>query len=211
MRKVFHGDRVLVAIMPASKHSKNKREARIVEVLDRIHQRLIGRLRDQEGVKFVTPEDDRFLHEILIPGDQMHGAKGGQFVVVQVDSFPESNRQPVGHVVDVVGNASDPGIEVQVALRTYDLPYEFSDEAISQAKAFGDDIDPSITTTRLDLRNLPFVTIDGEDAKDFDDAVYVAPLEDNGWTLWVAIADVANYVEEQSPLDRTAVERGTSV
>ena len=211
MRKVFHGDRVLVAIMPASKHSKNKREARIVEVLDRIHQRLIGRLRDQEGVKFVTPEDDRFLHEILIPGDQMHGAKVGQFVVVQVDSFPESNRQPVGHVVDVVGNASDPGIEVQVALRTYDLPYEFSDEAISQAKAFGDDIDPSITTTRLDLRNLPFVTIDGEDAKDFDDAVYVAPREKNGWTLWVAIADVANYVEEQSPLDRTAVERGTSV
>ncbi len=211
MRKVFHGDRVLVAVMPASKHSKSKREARIVEVLDRIHRRLIGRLRDQEGVKFVTPEDDRFLHEILIPEDRMHGAKVGQFVVVQVDSFPESNRQPIGHVVDVVGYPSDSGIEVQVAVRTHDLPHEFSDEAIAQAKVFGNVIDPSITTTRLDLRNLPFVTIDGEDAKDFDDAVYVAPREKNGWTLWVAIADVANYVEEQSSLDQTAVERGTSV
>ena len=101
MRKVFHGDRVLVGC--ASKHSKSKREARIVEVLDRTHQRLIGRLRSRRR-KFVTPEDDRFLHEILIPEDRMYGAK--QFVVVQVDSFPESNRQPVGHVVDVVGNAS---------------------------------------------------------------------------------------------------------
>ena len=211
MRKVFHGDRVLVAVMPASKHSKSKREARIVEVLDRTHRRLIGRLRDQEGVKFVTPEDDRFLHEILISEDRMHGAKVGQFVVVQVDSFPESNRQPVGHIVDVVGDASDSGIEVQVAVRTHDLPHEFSDEAIAQAKAFGNVIDPSIAATRLDLRNLPFVTIDGEDAKDFDDAVCVASREKNGWTLWVAIADVANYVEEQSPLDQTAVERGTSV
>ena len=162
-------------------------------------------------MKFVTPEDDRFLHEILIPEDRMYGAKVGQFVVVQVDSFPESNRQPVGHVVDVVGNASDPGIEVRVAVRTHDLPHEFSDEAISQAKAFGDVIDQSIAATRLDLRNLPFVTIDGEDAKDFDDAVYASPREKNGWTLWVAIADVANYVKELSPLDQTAVERGTSV
>jgi len=211
MRKVFHGDRVLVAVMPPSRHSKSKREARIVEVLERTHQRLIGRLREQAGVKFVTPEDDRFLHEILIPDDQLHGAQFGQFVVVQLDTFPESNRQPVGHVVDVVGAASDPGIEVQVAIRTHDLPYEFSEEAIDQARAFGESIDPAIADTRMDLRDCPFVTIDGEDARDFDDAVYAAPRGKNGWTLWVAIADVANYVTENSPLDQSAIERGTSV
>ncbi|MEC8307706.1 MAG: ribonuclease R [Pseudomonadota bacterium] len=211
MRKVFHGDRVLVAVMPPSRHSKSKREARIVEVLERTHQRLIGRLREQAGVKFVTPEDDRFLHEILIPDDQLHGAQFGQFVVVQLDTFPESNRQPVGHVVDVVGAASDPGIEVQVAVRTHDLPYEFSEEAIAQASVFGDSIDPAIADMRVDLRDHPFVTIDGEDARDFDDAVYAAPRGKSGWTLWVAIADVANYVTENSPLDQTAIERGTSV
>ena len=211
MRKVFHGDRVLVAVMPPSRHSKSKREARIVEVLERTHQRLIGRLREQAGVKFVTPEDDRFLHEILIPDDQLHGAQFGQFVVVQLDTFPESNRQPVGHVVDVVGAASDPGIEVQVAVRTHDLPYEFSEEAIAQARAFGDSIDPTFADMRVDLRDYPFVTIDGEDARDFDDAVYAAPRGKSGWTLWVAIADVANYVTENSPLDQTAIERGTSV
>ena len=211
MRKVFHGDRVLVALMPPSRHSKSKREARIVEVLERTHQRLIGRVREQAGVKFVTPEDDRFLHQILIPDDKLHGAQFGQFVVVQLDTFPESNRQPVGHVVDVVGAASDPGIEVQVAVRTHDLPYEFSEEAIAQARAFGDPIDPTIADMRMDLRDYPFVTIDGEDARDFDDAVYAAPRGKNGWTLWVAIADVANYVTENSPLDQTAIERGTSV
>ena len=211
MRKVFHGDRVLVAVMPPSRHSKSKREARIVEVLERTHQRLIGRLREQAGVKFVTPEDDRFLHEILIPDDQLNGAQFGQFVVVQLDTFPESNRQPVGHVVDVVGAASDPGIEVQVAVRTHDLPYEFSEEAIAQARAFGDSIDPTIADMRVDLRDYPFVTIDGEDAQDFDDAVYAAPRGKSGWTLWVAIADVANYVTENSPLDQAAIERGTSV
>ena len=211
MRKVFHGDRVLVAVMPPSRHSKSKREARIVEVLERTHQRLIGRLREQAGVKFVTPEDDRFFHEILIPDDRLHGAQFGQFVVVQLDTYPESNRQPVGHVVDIVGAASDPGIEVQVAVRTHDLPYEFSDAAIAQAEAFGDAIDPKVAETRLDLRDCPFVTIDGEDARDFDDAVFATPRGKNGWTLWVAIADVANYVTENSPLDQTAIERGTSV
>ncbi|MEC9076844.1 MAG: ribonuclease R, partial [Pseudomonadota bacterium] len=211
MRKVFHGDRVLVAEMPPSRHSKSKREARIVEVLERTHQRLIGRVREQAGVKFVTPEDDRFLHQILIPDDKLNGAQFGQFVVVQLDTFPESNCQPVGHVVDIVGAASDPGIEVQVAVRTHDLPYEFSEEAIDQARAFGESIDQAIADTRMDLRGCPFVTIDGEDARDFDDAVYAAPRGKNGWTLWVAIADVANYVTENSPLDQTAIERGTSV
>ncbi len=211
MRRVFHGDRVLVAVMPPSRHSRNKREARIVEVLERTHQRMIGRLREQADVWFVTPEDDRFLHEIIIPEASLHGAQVGQFVVVDLDSYPESNRKPVGHVIDIVGAASDPGIEVQVAIRTHDLPYEFSKEASAQAEAFGDTVNVNVTKDRLDLRDKPFVTIDGEDAKDFDDAVYALPRGKNGWTLWVAIADVANYVIENSPLDQTAIERGTSV
>ena len=211
MRRVFHGDRVLVAVMPPSRHSKNKREARIVEVLERTHQRIIGRLIEQAGVWFVTPEDDRFLHDIIIPEASLHGAQVGQFVVVDLDSYPESNRKPVGHVIDIVGAASDPGIEVQVAIRTHDLPYEFSSEASAQAELFGNTVNPDITQDRLDLRDKPFVTIDGEDAKDFDDAVYAVPRGKNGWTLWVAIADVAHYVIENSPLDQAAIERGTSV
>jgi Exoribonuclease R len=151
---------------------------------------LIGRLREQAGVRFVTPEDDRLLHEVLIPEDGTHGAQFGQFVVVELDSFPESNRQPVGHVVDIVGAASDPGIEVQVAIRAHDLPHVFSEEAIAQADSFGDAIAADATTDRLDLRDLPFVTIDGADAQDFDDAVCAIPRIIR-WTLWVAIADVA--------------------
>ena len=211
MRKVFHGDRVLVAIVPPSRSSKNKQEARIVEVLERTHQRIIGRLREQAGVWFVTPEDDRFLHEILIPEVALHGAQVGQFVVISLDSYPESNRQPVGHVVDIVGAVNDPGIEVQVAIRTHDLPHEFTEEALNQAVDFGTAIDLDFVKGRLDLRDKPFITIDGEDAKDFDDAVYALPRGKSGWTLWVAIADVAHYVTEKSPLDQNALERGTSV
>ena len=210
MRKVSHGDRVLVAMMPPSRHSKSKREARIVEVLERTHQRIIGRLREQAGVQFVTPEDDRFLHEILIPDHQLNGATFGQFVVVQLDHFPESNRQPVGHIIDIVGAASDPGIEVQVAVRTHDLPYQFSEEAMAQAKAFGDTIDARTANSRLDLRDLPFVTIDGEDAKDFDDAIYCVE-NTSGYKLYVAIADVSFYVEANSKLDKEAKKRGTSI
>lgn len=211
MRKVYHGDRVLVAAMPPSKSTRNKREARIVEVIERKVTRLIGRLREQAGVNFVTPEDDRFLHEVLVPESGIHGAKFGQYVVVELDSYPEHNRQPVGHVVDIVGAASDAGIEVQVAVRTHDLPYQFSEESIAQATAFGSEIDPKVAEARLDLRDLPFVTIDGADAKDFDDAVCAIPNGKAGWTLWVAIADVAHYVTENSALDREAIERGTSV
>lgn len=211
MKKVYHGDRVLVAAMPPSRNSRNKREARIVEVIERKATRLIGRLREQAGVRFVTPEDDRFLHEVLIPEDGTHGAQFGQFVVVELDSFPESNRQPVGHVVDIVGAASDPGIEVQVAIRTHDLPHLFSEAAIAQADSFGDAIPADAITDRLDLRDLPFVTIDGADAKDFDDAVCAIPRGKSGWTLWVAIADVAHYVTPESTLDEEALERATSV
>ena len=211
MKKVYHGDRVLVAAMPPSRNSRNKREARIVEVIERKTTRLIGRLREQAGVRFVTPEDDRFLHEVLIPEDGTHGAQFGQFVVVELDSFPESNRQPVGHVVDIVGAASDPGIEVQVAIRTHDLPHLFSEAAIAQADSFGDAIPSDAITDRLDLRDLPFVTIDGADAKDFDDAVCAIPRGKSGWTLWVAIADVAHYVTPESTLDEEALERATSV
>lgn len=211
MKKVYHGDRVLVAAMPPSRNSRNKREARIVEVIERKTTRLIGRLREQAGVRFVTPEDDRYLHEILIPEDGIHGAQFGQFVVVELDSFPESNRQPVGHVVDIVGSASDPGIEVQVAIRAHDLPHTFSEAALAAAQSFGDSIPTQAVEGRLDLRDLPFVTIDGADAKDFDDAVCALPRGKSGWTLWVAIADVAHYVTPDSALDQEALERATSV
>lgn len=211
MRRVYHGDRVLVAQMPPSRKSREKREARIVEIIERKTTRLVGRVRHQAGIHFVTPEDDRYLHEVLIPEDRLHGARAGQFVVVELESFPETHQQPIGHVVDLVGSASDAGIEIQVAIRTHDLPYQFSTSALAEAEAFGETIDPKAVAGRLDLRALPFVTIDGADARDFDDAVCALPKGRGGWSLWVAIADVAHYVTPESALDQAALERGTSV
>ncbi len=211
MKKVYHGDRVLVAKKRPTRNSRNKSEARIVEVLERGSSRIIGRLNKQAGVIFVIPQDERFHHQILIPDDKVNGARLGEFVVAEIDFFPESNRQPIGHVADIVGGTSDPGIEVQVAIRTHDLPYKFSKSAIAQAAFCGDTVNSEQFLHRLDLRELPFVTIDGADAKDLDDAVYALPRGESGWTLWVAVADVAHYVPEHSVLDREAIERGTSV
>lgn len=211
MRRVYHGDRVLVAQMPPSKKSRDKREARIVEIIERKTTRIVGRVRHQAGIHFVTPEDDRYLHEVLIPEDRLNGARAGQFVVVELETFPETHQQPIGHVVDLVGSASDAGIEIQVAIRTHDLPYQFSPQALAEADAFGTEIRPSAISNRVDLRDLPFVTIDGADARDFDDAVCAQAKGRGGWTLWVAIADVAHYVTPGSALDEAAIERGTSV
>ena len=159
----------------------------------------------------MTPEDDRYLHEVLIPEDRLNGARAGQFVVVELETFPETHQQPIGHVVDLVGSASDAGIEIQVAIRTHDLPYQFSPQALAEADAFGTEIRPSAISNRVDLRDLPFVTIDGADARDFDDAVCAQAKGRGGWTLWVAIADVAHYVTPGSAFDEAVIERGTSV
>ncbi|STQ90910.1 RNAse R [Iodobacter fluviatilis] len=214
MAKVLHGDRVLVR--PMGLDRRGRREGSIVEVLVRSTQKLVGRLHGEHGVFTVTAEDKRISHEILLEPNGTMGAESGQVVMVELVTQPSRYSQPVGRVVQVLGNYADPGMEIEIALRKHNLPHEFSAEAILQ----GEDTPTKVrkkdwkkvldTVEREDLRDLPLVTIDGETAKDFDDAVY-AEKKGKGWRLIVAIADVSHYVLPGDALDVGAIERGNSV
>jgi ribonuclease R len=159
-------------------------------------------------VLFLVPEDRRIAHDILVPPAEAGKAKPGQVVTVDLVAQPSAHAQPIGRVAEVLGHHADPGMEIEIAVRKFDLPHEFSKKALAQARALPDEV--SEFENRKDLRELHFVTIDGETAKDFDDAVF-ARREGKGWRLWVAIADVSHYVRQGDALDRDARSRGTSV
>ncbi|GGP20431.1 ribonuclease R [Silvimonas iriomotensis] len=211
--KVMHGDRVLVR--QAGFDRRGRREGRIVEVLERLTTRLVGRFVAEHGVYRVTPEDKRVAKDIFIPPKEKGKARPGQVVMVDITQQPDRNVQPLGRVVEILGNYDDPGMEIEIALRKHNLPYEFSAEARAQAEAVPKtvgkkDLKPVMGVKRVDLRDLPLVTIDGETARDFDDAVY-AEKKGKGWRLVVAIADVSHYVQPGDALDVTSIERGNSV
>nr|WP_294868910.1 ribonuclease R [uncultured Pseudogulbenkiania sp.] len=208
MHKVLHGDRVMVSITGTDKRGRN--EGRIVEVLERAVQKLVGRIYLSRGVWLVVAEDKRINQDILIEPGGEGGAQHGQVVIVEISSQPDSYRQPIGRVVDILGNYADPGMEIEIALRQHDLPHVFSDAAVEQAQETPKKVRKSDHKGREDLRELPLVTIDSETARDFDDAVF-AERVDNGYRLVVAIADVSHYVMPGDALDQDAVERGTSV
>jgi ribonuclease R len=215
MRKVMHGDRVM--LRASGYDRRGRKEGVIVEVTDRVHQRLVGRLHRDRDFLLVTPSDRRISHEILVAQKDSAGAKSGQVVVVKILSHPladpEGGNQyspPVGRIEEILGNASDPGMEIEIALRKHDLPFEFSAKAKSQAERFSPQVQPLDLKGREDLRSLPLVTIDGETARDFDDAVFCR-REGRGFRLIVAIADVSHYVLHDDALDREARERGNSV
>ncbi|WP_184041458.1 ribonuclease R [Chitinivorax tropicus] len=213
MHKVLHGDRVLVK--EVGKDFKGRREGRIVEVIERRHTRLVGRLFNQRGVLFVVAEDKRISQDILVAPQDVGEAQSGQVVMVELIAQPDKYAQPQGRVVEILGNYGDAGMEIEIALRKHDLPFEFSPEAEAQAKKTPKkvrklDWKPEEGLKREDLRELPLVTIDGETARDFDDAVYCEPAG-KGWRLVVAIADVSYYVRPGDALDTTSRERGNSV
>ena len=208
MRQVFHGDSVLAAVTGVDR--RGRKEGGIVEVVERAHRQIVGRLMIESGVAMLVPDDPRLTQEILVPLDQIGNAKPGQIVVARLDRMPSMNRAAMGAVVAVLGHADEPGIATDIAIFGHDLPQDFPDEVTAEADAFGDEIDSNIADRRKDLRELPLLTIDGADARDFDDAVYAERL-DNGYRLIIAIADVAEYVHPESPLDREAHKRGTSV
>ncbi|QDQ86819.1 ribonuclease R [Alcaligenaceae bacterium SJ-26] len=215
MRKVLHGDRVLVK--PTGEY-RGKPEATIVEVLERRTARLVGRFLDERGVHIVVPEDQRIKHDILIPPDEIGDAEHGQVVTVEITGQPTRHSQPLGRVIEVLGEVDDPGMEIEIAVRKFDVPVEFSEAAQRQAGKLPEEVRASDLKGRVDLRDLPFVTIDGEDARDFDDAVYCEAIDLGtggrkrpGWRLLVAIADVSHYVRPGDALDHDAFERGTSV
>jgi ribonuclease R len=207
MRLVMHGDRA--AVRPRMTRG-DRREATLVEVLERGRTELVGRYVRERGLGFVVPEDSRITHTMaLLPG-KTGGAKPGQIVVAEIVEYPDRDTQPVGRVIDVLGEAGAPGVETEMAIRAHGLPHAWPDDVLEEAASKGAHVASTHKRGRLDLRGLPLVTIDGADAKDFDDAVYAEPTR-TGWRLLVAIADVAHYVSAGGALDEEARERGTSV
>ncbi|MEF9996023.1 MAG: RNB domain-containing ribonuclease, partial [Burkholderiaceae bacterium] len=211
MGKALHGDRVLARISGQDRRGRAMGE--IVEVTEHRTQQLVGRFLNERGVNIVVPEDQRIRHDILVPPAAAGGAQHGQVVVVEIVQQPASFVQAMGRVLEVLGEVDDPGMEIEIAVRKFAVPHLFPDAAIDQAEALPDEVTTRDLRGRIDLRDVPLVTIDGEDARDFDDAVYCEPLtgRKKGWRLIVAIADVSHYVRPGDALDAEAQNRSTSV
>ena len=208
MRSIMHGDRALVR--PFTRARDARVEGVVVEVLERCRREVVGRFWRESGVAFVRPDDSRLHQDLLVPAGAQGGARSGQMVVAAVVEPPTEHSPPIGRVSEVLGEHMGPGIEIDIAIRRHALPEQWSDEVQAEAAVFGAKVEEGDKASRWDLRALPLVTIDGEDARDFDDAVYCAPTA-KGWRLIVAIADVAHYVREDTALDVEARRRGTSV
>ena len=210
MRKVFHGDKVAVQVLGLDR--RGRPEGKILEVLERNTTQVVGRYFEESGVGTVQPDNKRIPLEVLVPPEGRNGAQHGQFVVVNITRQPGGSGLPMGEVVEVLGEHLAPGMEIDVAIRSHNIPHEWPDEVAAEAAAMPEEVQESDKLHRIDLRKLPFVTIDGEDARDFDDAVFCERNKSTGgWRLYVAIADVSNYVQVAAPLDKEAHQRGNSV
>ena len=209
MRCGFDGDRVLARASGVDQ--RGRKEATIVEVLERKTLQLVGRYFTEGGVGSVVPENNRIAQDILVPPGNEGDATHGQFVVIDITQPPTYRNQAIGKVVEVLGEHMAPGMEIDVAIRNYDIPHVWPDDVLEHASKLGDCVRESDIQHRVDLRKVPLITIDGEDAKDFDDAVYCERTRAGGWKLIVAIADVSHYVHPGDALDREAQNRGNSV
>lgn len=208
MSRVFDGDEVLVA--ESGFDDKGRPSGQIVEVLTRAHTSIVGRYMEEGGIGYLLPHNRRISNHVLIPPKAKAGAKSGQLVTVKITGYPTEVLGAKGEVEEILGDHLDPGLEIDVAIRAHDIPNEWPDEVLSEAGALRDEPSESDKKNRVDLRHLGLVTIDGEDARDFDDAVY-CESEGSGFRLWVAIADVSHYVSIGSALDEEASNRGNSV
>jgi len=208
MQQVMHGDRAMVRITEVDR--KGRPEGKVVEVLERANKTIVGRVIRGQGVTIVAAEDKRISQDILIPYHLDMGAKVGQVVEVELTEQPSSHAYPMGRVVQILGNYADSGMEIEIALRKHKLPHVFKPETIALAESYPKTVQAADYKERVDLRELSLVTIDGETARDFDDAVYAEP-QGKGWRLVVAIADVSFYVRSNDALDKEAYERGNSV
>jgi ribonuclease R len=211
MQKVLHGDRVLARVIGSDR--RGRPEGTIVEVVSRANTHIIGRLINESGTWVVAPEDKRISQDILVSGTTAK-AKAGQIVSVELTEQPSRFKQPIGRIVEVLGELDDPGMEIEIAVRKFGVPHLFSAPALKQATKLPSVVGDTDLTERVDLRDVPMVTIDGEDARDFDDAVYCERVKvgrANCFRLIVAIADVSHYVKPGDALDIDALERSTSV
>ena len=216
MRSVLHRDRVRVRVLRLDR--KGRPEGRVLDIVERRKAPIIGRLLHEAGQWIVAPEDRRYGQDILIPKNAIAGAASGQVVSVELTEPPSLHSQPVGRVSEVLGEIDDPGMEIEIAVRKYEVPHLFSPATLAAAAALPERLRPADRKNRVDLTDVPLVTIDGEDARDFDDAVYCEPFKRGrgktafeGWRLVVAIADVSHYVKPGEALDHDAYERATSV
>src|SRR4249919_1235506 len=208
MRKAMHGDRVLASVTGVDR--RGRREGAIVEVLERRITRLIGRYTLEAGISYVVPDDRRIQRNVLIPPDATLDARHGQLVVAEIVHPAEPQRPPIGKVLAVLGDKLTASLAVEAAIHGHEIPHVFSPEVLAQATAVPLAVDAATAAARVDLRSTPLITIDGEDAKDFDDAVWCEPNRE-GFRLIVAIADVSSYVKPGTALDDEAQLRATSV
>ena len=209
MATLLHDDIVLVK--ESGTDNKGRREARVVRVIEPRSEPIVGRYFFENGFGIVIPDDSRICQEIIIPPEHTHGARQGHIVVTELTQRPRKRVNAVGKIVEVLGEHMAPGMEIEMALRTFDIPHQWPKGVSKQISGLSEEVPDDAKQNRIDLRQLPLVTIDGEDARDFDDAVFCEPLEDGGWQLWVAIADVSYYVRPGTALDTEAQERGNSV
>lgn len=208
MQKVMHGDYVLAQANGFDR--KGRPEVRIVRVLEANKKQIVGRFFLEQGIGYVVPDDSRITRDILIPDNVRLGARMGQVVVVELHPRTAPFFQPIGKITEILGENMAKGMEVEIAIRKHDIPHVFPSAVEKQLKKWAEDVPEEAKRGRVDLRDLPLVTIDGEDARDFDDAVF-CQKQGKGWKLWVAIADVSYYVRPKSALDTEAYNRGNSV
>lgn len=208
MRALLHGDRAVVRVKGVDR--RGRKEGALVEILERNTEQIVGRLTIEGGVNFVVPDNKRISQDILIADSRLGGAKHGEIVVAAILEQPSKRSRPIGKVVEVLGAHMAPGMEIEMALRSHELPFEWPKPVLREAKGLNAVVDLANAGKCTDLRKTPLVTIDGEDARDFDDAVYCKRTP-KGWRLLVAIADVSRYVRPDSALDQEANNRGTSV
>ncbi|MDG6296483.1 ribonuclease R [Glaesserella parasuis] len=208
MIRVMHGDFVLA--QPNGIDRRGRKEVRIVRVLEARKKQIVGRFFTESGINYVVPDDSRINQDILIPEEHRLGARMGQVVVVELQPRKADFKRPVGVITEILGDNLAPGMEIEIALRNHDIPHIWSEGVEKQVRQFSEEVPEEAKIGRVDLRDLPLVTIDGESARDFDDAVF-CQKESNGWRLWVAIADVSYYVRPKTALDLEAQQRGNSV
>ncbi len=208
MRRVMHGDRVMATITGVDK--RGRREGAIVEVLEHRHHQVVGKFIDEDNMTFVSPGDKRLTQDIFIPPQNRANAKQGQIVVAEIVHYSTGRNSAVGRIIEVMGDHMAPGMEIDVAIRKFELPDVWPQDVIREAARVGKQVSEESKAGRQDIRSLPLVTIDGEDARDFDDAIF-CERDGKGWRLLVAIADVSHYVAVDSSLDKEAYKRGNSV
>jgi ribonuclease R len=204
----FHNDQVEIVIKatPAGK----RREGKITKILSHGTTTLVGYFQKNKSFGFVIPDNQRFVQDVFVPLERSKGAVTGHKVVVELTKYGDNNKKPEGKVIEILGHVNDPGVDIMSIVKGYDLPTEFPEKVLNQAERVAKDVSTADMAGRMDLREWTMVTIDGEDAKDLDDAISITK-EDGNYILGVHIADVTNYVQEKSALDREALKRGTSV